>query len=124
MNWGIGRELYTSPPIKVKCEVEEYNSKKNVKNLSNFTVTHIKIENKNISELSITAWNKSAKKNQTIFEFKNERVVKRDKENAVEYKCSVCGKVITQAYYENSIAKYGVALCSKQCLEKHKAEKQ
>ncbi len=35
-------------------------------------------------------------------------------------KCVVCGKAIDNDLYEKSLAKYGVALCSKECLEKHK----
>lgn len=35
-----------------------------------------------------------------------------------EYKCSVCGKNITKAIYDGSVAKYGKAYCSKECHEK------
>ena len=35
-----------------------------------------------------------------------------------EYKCSVCGKLIDEKMYKASVEKYGVALCSKECLEK------
>lgn len=49
-NWGIGRELYTSPFIWIpsaKCKIE--NGKCNDK----FEVTYLKIENKEITELNI-----------------------------------------------------------------------
>lgn len=41
------------------------------------------------------------------------------RKGGVEYKCSVCGKVISAKLYAQSIDKYGVALCSKECLEKY-----
>ena len=34
------------------------------------------------------------------------------------FKCSVCGKEIEEATYKASIAKYGKAYCSKECLDK------
>ena len=34
-------------------------------------------------------------------------------------KCSVCDKIIDEKMYNASIEKYGVALCSKECLEKY-----
>ncbi|MCH5165628.1 MAG: hypothetical protein J1G01_04435 [Clostridiales bacterium] len=67
VNWGIGRELYTAPPISVKCEVEEVKGKKVVKNLSRFEVTHIKIENKVITELTILAYDKNERVNKEVF---------------------------------------------------------
>lgn len=53
-NWGIGRELYTAPFIWVKaddCVIKEIGGK--FKCLDTFTVKHIKIENKRITELAI-----------------------------------------------------------------------
>ncbi len=53
-NWGIGRELYTAPFIWVKaddCIIKEIGGK--FKCLDTFTVKHIKIENKRITELAI-----------------------------------------------------------------------
>lgn len=40
------------------------------------------------------------------------------------YVCSVCGKEISKATYEGSIKKYGVALCSKECLAKYQEKEQ
>lgn len=34
--------------------------------------------------------------------------------------CSVCGKEISQDFYLASIEKYGIAVCSKECLEESK----
>ena len=35
-----------------------------------------------------------------------------------EYKCSVCGKEISEEYYFASVQKYGRPYCSKECLDK------
>lgn len=40
------------------------------------------------------------------------------KTDEVEYRCSVCGKVITKAIHDGSIAKYSKAYCSEECLNK------
>lgn len=42
----------------------------------------------------------------------------RVKEEKPVFTCSVCGKEIAKATYDASGAKYGAALCSKECLEK------
>lgn len=61
-NWGIGRELYTSPDILVYGDSlsleKKYNqqTKKEVYSCDNkFTVTHFKVENKEITELEISS---------------------------------------------------------------------
>lgn len=54
-NWGIGRELYTAPFIWVKAEdteIKQNNRKANC--YDKFNVEKIKIENKEITGLSIT----------------------------------------------------------------------
>ena len=54
-NWGIGRELYTSPFIWVGtnlCTITK-DDKGNYKCSDRFEVTHIKIKNKQITELKI-----------------------------------------------------------------------
>ena len=60
-NWGIGRELYTSPLVWIpstKCGIEKTNKTDNYGNPiykcgDKFEVTHINIENKEITELTI-----------------------------------------------------------------------
>lgn len=54
-NWGIGRELYTAPFIWIKAEdteIKQNNGKSNC--YDKFKVEKIKIENKEITGLSIT----------------------------------------------------------------------
>lgn len=57
VNWGIGRELYTSPKIFIKCETEN----KKIKGNPRFEVEKIKIENKKITGLSIQKVTKGQK---------------------------------------------------------------
>lgn len=45
------------------------------------------------------------------------------KEEVKVYACSVCGTVIDKTTYEGSMKKYGVAVCSAECLEKSKGDK-
>ena len=42
----------------------------------------------------------------------------RVKNEVPSFKCSVCGKEIEETVYKGSIAKYGKAYCSKECLDK------
>lgn len=44
----------------------------------------------------------------------------RIKKEVPAFKCSVCGKDIEKKVYAASINKYGVALCSSECLENYK----
>jgi DNA-directed RNA polymerase subunit RPC12/RpoP len=41
----------------------------------------------------------------------------------IDYKCSICGKEVAKEQYNAIIAKYGVVVCSKECVDKLK-EKQ
>lgn len=49
--------------------------------------------------------------------------VKDEKPAPIVYNCSVCGKEITKAVYNGSIAKYGASLCSEECKNKLNEEK-
>ena len=72
VNWGIGRELYTAPLIKVNCATTKNDKGKlNVKDLSNFTVKEIVIENKVIKGLRITAWDKENRTEVVAFNWGN-----------------------------------------------------
>lgn len=70
VNWGIGRELYTAPQIKVNCSTTKNDKGKyTVDGLSNFSVGNIVIENKTIKGLRITAWDKVKKSEVVAFEW-------------------------------------------------------
>lgn len=99
VNWGIGRELYTSPFIWI--EPSDCNIKKNAKGVfecrDKFSVEDIKIENKIITALSI----KNEKTKGICFStgFKAPRGKVRavpKPEETTEYKCTKCGKPFIQ----------------------------
>lgn len=46
------------------------------------------------------------------------------RKSGMQCKCSVCGKPISQKLYNQSIEKYGAALCSAECKEKFMASKE
>jgi hypothetical protein len=62
-NWGIGRELYTSPFLWVNAEDCNF---KNGKCYDNFEVTKIVIEDKKITALAI--WNTTTKKRVIVWQ--------------------------------------------------------
>lgn len=83
-NWGIGRELYTSPFIWIpssKCEMKDNNGKKSC--YDKFKVHSIEIKDKKIVKLSII----NEKINQVVFEYdensSNEAKKDIDKSNEV-----------------------------------------
>jgi hypothetical protein len=63
VNWGIGRELYTAPLIKVNCKTRD----KKVLDLTSFSVADIVIENKTITGLQIKAYDKENKTTDIVF---------------------------------------------------------
>jgi hypothetical protein len=78
-NWGIGRELYTSPFIWIpstKCKITDN------KCYDKFKVTHLKIENKEITELNI----KNATSGVECFNWKKEKEEETIKDDLVSDK--------------------------------------
>lgn len=75
-SWGIGRELYTSPEIKISCEF--VGTEKRYPVLRDFKVEKIRIDRKIITGLAITAYNTQKKARERVFlwteENKNETV--------------------------------------------------
>lgn len=67
-NWGIGRELYTSPEIKIwlknNPEIDKY---------TKFEVYHIKIESKIITELGIRAILNFGKEYKEVFKWRKKQ---------------------------------------------------
>jgi hypothetical protein len=73
VNWGIGRELYTAPIIKVNCNTTKENKNGKdvykIKDLTSFAVKNIDYDNKVIVGLEITAYNKENRTTDTVFNF-------------------------------------------------------
>jgi hypothetical protein len=64
VNWGIGRELYTSPKIFVNCECKKGDK---ALNFSNFKVNEIAVKDKAITHLKISAYNKQKNSREVVF---------------------------------------------------------
>lgn len=112
-NWGIGRELYTSPFIwisamgkddKPNVRISDSNGKKTT--YDKFDVTYIRTENGKIVALNIE--NKSL--HRTVFVFGD---CFQD-----YHTCCVCGKQIPEEIYEGSMKANGKPYCSGTCKRK------
>ena len=107
-NWGIGRELYTSPFIWVKAENCTFTDGKC---FDKFEVQSITIENKKITELVIYNTSKNCvayslnKKN-------NAPAPKNEPKNTPEgFVCTDCGKPVAPSMAERTQKAFGVVLC-------------
>lgn len=60
---------------------------------------------------------------QTTGKGKRKATEPQEQAEQTEYRCSVCGKEISQKWYEQSVAKYGRAYCSSECKDKGEADR-
>lgn len=82
-NWGIGRELYTAPNIKISpndCTIKEYNGKRNC--YDSFEVQKIVIEKKRICALAI----KNVTTGRTCYVFQDPKWQEEQKKKKQEQK--------------------------------------
>lgn len=122
-NWGIGRELYTSPFIWVKavdCNMEQYKSNGKVayKCKDKFEVSKIEYDDsKNIIGLSI----KNLTLNRIAFTLGNRNTERTTVENDQPKSniCSSCGKEVNENVVKFSNQKYNKTLCI-DCQKKFK----
>lgn len=107
VNWGIGRELYTAPTIRVNCKTSKNDKGKFIiKELSNFTVKKISIEDKVIKGLKITAWDKENRTEIVAFEWGEEKKESRTT-NDNENKADKNDKPLTLVEAENLLMPLG-----------------
>ena len=127
VNWGIGRELYTSPFIWIKNCTEPANSVLNTKakwvlkkEANGLKVTKIGYDgNGKINELEISNGNGivwSMRGNtpataQATEERKDTPKQEKTRTDANTRACEVCGAFITDKVFKFSLDKYGRALC-------------
>lgn len=111
-NWGIGRELYTSPFIWVgaeKCNIE------NGKCYDRFEVDKIVIKDKQITGLSIKNTTKKCNAFSMGLKDNSKYDVNPEPAPAVEViTCADCGKVVDPAMAQRTENAFGVKLC-KEC---------
>ena len=127
VNWGIGRELYTSPQIRISCEMEQ-NGKSytlpQAEKYRKFRVKEIEYnDNKEITKLVIVD-----NKNVQVFPANNvENTPKpqEKKETKEEYwsgiQCEECTEDLTTKVAKFSKEKYGKFLCYK-CQQRQPIE--
>lgn len=140
VNWGIGRELYTSPFIwipKDKCNLTSYEGRDGKKKWlcnDHFRVAEIAYDpNGTITRLVIC----NDKRGVDVFTYPNRYFSEPQKEpvkSSEEVVCSKCGKPITDAkrkdgtifpakeYIEACVAEFGYPVCRK-CLKSEKQGK-
>ena len=121
-NWGIGRELYTTPFIWVPNENGNYKAEKGrdgkPTTRERFRVSHIEIsEDKKITALEIE--NSAGR---VVYTMKPEKRRKKAAEppKMPLYSCCVCHRETDPKIAIASIKKYGAVYCSKECFEERK----
>lgn len=126
-NWGIGRELYTSPFIWVKPENCNLKDKKDNRGntvyscYDKFIVKSITIENKQITALEI--YNDTKKCTAYTFGKKAAEAPKETpKETQQTIVCSECGAAIDENMAQRTFKAFGVILC-KDCGLKRSEQK-
>lgn len=125
VNWGIGRELYSAPHIKIKGFVKKSSSGKLSPDFWSIKVAEIAYNDKReISKLVImgdrevifefgTKGSYSPKKQTTETPPETPKTEKKSTSTTSDLKCSNCGANITTAEKRYSEEKFGKALCRK-----------
>ena len=109
VNWGLGRELYTAPLIKVNCKTKD----KKVQDLTSFSVADIVIENKAITGLQIKAYDKENKTTDIVFSWGKLKGEKKEEQTKVEVMTLEKAKATT---FEVKGKVYKVGECSNEQL--------
>lgn len=121
VNWGIGRELYTSPQIKIFCEMEKignsyklpdsekyrkflvkeiaYNDKREIAKL-------VIVDSKGVQVYPTNTYSKSPK-----IEQENMSVKKQEQPQQLKCECTECCAKITEKVALYSMKNYGKELC-------------
>lgn len=112
VNWGIGRELYTAPVIKVYCEMteEKFGNKTTYKlpdteKWRTFKVKEIQYNDKReITKLVIVD-------NKGVQVYPANTYSKASAQKPATLECSECGEIISEKVYNYSVGKFGKPLC-------------
>lgn len=129
-NWGIGRELYTSPFVWIpadKCNIKSREYKGDTKFFCNDKfrvtdiqyadgkITHLEISNENTAK-SVFSWSVGTN---TAKPKEPETPKKTTGETGFTPKCADCGKEITPAVHDWAVKVYKKPLCM-DCQRKYK----
>lgn len=120
-NWGIGRELYTSPFIWVKAEDADIeksarttaSGKPMYESKGRFSVSHMEVKNKQISALEIT------NKGRVVYSFGMGRAFDEIKASdtapgwniSTPHICVLCGKEVQETYAQATLEKLHKVIC-------------
>ena len=114
VNWGIGRELYTSPQIKVYCEMEKVNNSYKLpesEKWRKFRVKEISYNDKREIEKLVIVDDKNVQVYPKNTFTGGKSVEDLNKEMDDDLICAKCGDWIDEKVYKYSKAKYGKPLC-------------
>ena len=115
-NWGIGRELYTSPFIWVNAddaELEQVTSGGRVtwRSTARFKVSHMEVEDKKITALEITSGG------EVVYSFGMKKAMEKIKASdkadgwKIKNKCALCGKEVEESYAQATMEKLHKVVC-------------
>ena len=121
VNWGIGRELYTSPQIKIFCEMEKIGSSYKLPDSEKYRKFSVKeisyndkreiiklviVDSKGAQVYPINTYSKLPK-----IEQENMAVKKQEQFQKLECVCSECDEHISEKVALYSMKNYGKELC-------------
>lgn len=118
-NWGIGRELYTSPFIWVKAEDADIeksarttaNGRPVYESKGRFSVSHMEVKDKKITALEIT------NKGRVVYSFGMGKAMEEIKSEGtadgwtIKNTCALCGKEVEESYAQATMEKLHKVVC-------------
>lgn len=115
-NWGIGRELYTSPFIWIKADDADLEQvsvagKQTWRSKARFTVSFMEVKDKKITALEIT------NKGRVVYSFGMGKAMEEIKAEGtadgwtIKNTCALCGKEVEESYAQATMEKLHKVVC-------------
>lgn len=115
-NWGIGRELYTSPFIWIKADDADLEQvsvagKQTWRSKARFTVSFMEVKDKKITALEITS------KGKVVYSFGMGKAMEEIKAEGtadgwtIKNTCALCGKEVEESYAQATMEKLHKVVC-------------
>lgn len=115
-NWGIGRELYTSPFIWIKADDADLEQvsvagKQTWRSKARFTVSFMEVKDKKITALEITS------KGKVVHSFRMGKAMEEIKAEGtadgwtIKNTCALCGKEVEESYAQATMEKLHKVVC-------------
>ena len=126
-NWGIGRELYTSPFIWIKADDADLEQvsvagKQTWRSKARFTVSFMEVKDKKITALEITS------KGKVVYSFGMGKAMEEIKAEGtadgwtIKNTCELCGKEVEESYAQATMEKLHKVVCP-ECIAKARSRK-